>query len=197
MIAYKGFKGDLTAPLGNGFQFKPGISVEVPASKTASCGFHCAEDPFVCLSYYPLGRGNRYFQVEAAGSIDEDDSERIACTKMKLLKELTVKELAGYGMMYMVQHPMREKWKHKGNMLEVQKDKAEGKGKDAIAIARGPHPEVKGQAGSVLGLILEPEPGRITAARLFVAGEGAKKNTWYTIREDREIVEVQHEEKAD
>jgi len=197
MIAYKGVTKEMTAALGKGFRFAPGMTVEEKECKTVRSGFHCAEDPFACLTYYPLGSGNRYFQVKAEGNIDEDDGDRIACTKLSFLKELTVKELAGHGMMYMVRHPMREKWQHEGYMLCVGKDRKSAERRGAIAIARGPHPIVKGAAGSILGLILEPVPGVITAARLFEAGVDTKAGCWYTVDENGKLEEVPHEEKED
>ncbi len=198
MIAYKGFTKELTARLGSGtYQFRPGETYTEESSKTFRCGFHCCENPFECLAYYSLGAGNRFFQVEAAGSIDEDGDERISCTELTLVRELSVKELAGYGMMYIVQHPMREKWQQSREHLSVCADEATAKCEGAIAIARGTHPKVKGAAGSILGLILEPETGVITAARLFVAGRNVKPDTWYTLREDRNLEEVEHETEND
>lgn len=172
------------------FQFEPGKTYEEEVSKTMRCGFHFTENPFECLAYYGLGSGNRYFQIKAEGSIDEDESARVSCTKITLLKELTIKELAGYGMMYMVQHPMRTEWQQSRYMLSVKENEAETNQKGAIAIARGPYPIVKGTEGSILGLILEKEPGQIEAAKLFVVGEGTKAGTFYTLRSDRTLQEV-------
>lgn len=191
MIGYKGFTKHLTAAMGKGtFQFEPGKTYEEEISKTMRSGFHFTENPFECLAYYGLGYGNRYFQIMAEGSIDEDESARVSCTKITLLKELSIKELAGYGMMYMVQHPMREEWHQSRHLISVQQDKAEANEKGAIAIARGPHPIVKGVEGSILGLILETEPGRIEAAKLFVAGEGIRTDVFYTLQSDRTLREV-------
>ena len=191
MIGYKGFSAKLTATMGKGtFQFEPGKTYEEQESKTMKCGFHFTENPFECLAYYSLGGTNRYFQILAEGSIDEDEDAKVSCTKITLLKELTIKELAGYGMMYMIQHPMREKWQQERHMLCVKENEAEAKQRGAIAIARGPHPVVKGTEGSILGLILESEPGVITAAKLFVAGIEAKENTVYTLKSDRTLQEV-------
>lgn len=190
MIAYKGFTGELTARLGKGtYQFREGDTFMEESSKTASSGFHCCENPFRCLTYYPLGGGNRYFMVKAEGSIDEDGSERIACTRLTLLKELTLKELAGYGMMYMVKHPARKNWQQSVYGLEVCRDCARADCTGAIAIARGVHPKVRGAVGSILGLIRETEEGDIVAARLFAAGEDRKPDTWYTLTENGEIEE--------
>lgn len=197
MIAYKGFSRNLTAVMGHGtYQFRLGKKEVTEKSKTAKCGFHCCENPFECLSYYRLGNGNRYFMVEVSGNIDEDGAERISCTELTLLQELTLKELAGHGMMYMVKHPLREKWQQSGYLISVQEGKAHAKEKNEIAIARGAAPVVSGAEGSILGLILEPEPGRITTAKLFVAGADAKADTRYTIREDRSLQEVQHEKES-
>ena len=48
MIAYKGFHPGMVCI---GYQFQMGLNV----TKEANCrqnGFHCAEDPLDCLSYY-------------------------------------------------------------------------------------------------------------------------------------------------
>lgn len=199
MIAYKGFTKQLTARLGRGsFQFSQGETFKEENSKTVRSGFHCCENPFACLGYYHFGSGDRFFQVEAAGNIDEDDNERIACTEITLLKELSVKEFAGHGMMYMVQHPQRDNWQQRTSMCNVAEDRAETNSPSAIVIARGKAPRVKGVVGSILGLILEEEPGKITAAKLFVVGEdnAILANTWYTLKDDRTLSEVKDEEES-
>ena len=197
MIAYKGFTRDLTARLGRGtYQFVPGETVKEEASQTCRTGFHCCENPFECLNHYSLMCGNRFWQVEAAGSIDEDSEERIACTEMTLIKELSLKELAGHGMTYIIRHPMRAKWRHSGIGICVDEDRAEGDCRDYIAIARGPKPKVKGVEGSILGLILEPEPGNIVSARLFVP-DRQQAGRWFTIDAERNPLEVQDEAEGD
>lgn len=181
MIAYKGFHQDLTCTLGKGtFQYKEGETIKEEKSKCASSGSHCAENPFDCFCYYPLGNHNRYFMVEAAGSIDEDGNDtKIACTEMTLLKELTIKQMAGYGMVFMVKYPKRE-WKQNRTHLQIQEDIAEGSTKDSIAIARGNNPKVKGVKGSIIGLVEEHK--EIVGARLLeVDGKEIKEKTWYTL----------------
>lgn len=197
MIAYKGFTRELTASRGKGiYQFRAGDTfTETTSSKTARSGFHCCENPFECLEYYPLGMGNRYFMVQAEGNIDEDGRERIACTRLTLLKELSLKEFAGHGMMYMVNHPARANWQQSRIGLKVCRDRAEADCTGAIAIARGTSPKVKGTAGSILGLICETAAGDIVSAKLFTAGEDGKADTWYTLAEDRKIREAEDEKK--
>lgn len=198
MRAYKGFTRDLVSRLGDGKEetccFIPGETKEVEASKTVSCGFHCCENPFECLRYYALDGENRFFVVEAAGDIDEDEDERIACTRITLVKELTPFELALEGMRYMVSHPMRQRWQQSGRGVTVMPDRAEAKQKGSIAIARGGHPVVTGVEGSILGLILETD-GMITEAKLFVVS-GQQSGREYTLTAERKLKEVSHAEEA-
>ena len=194
MIAYKGFHRDLTCTMGRGvFQFHEGETVREDASKCARSGFHCAEDPLDCFSYYPPGGGNRYFQVEAGGSLDEDGRDsKIACTELTLVRELTVRQMVALGMMYMVRCPMR-KWERDNGCVTVQRDTAVCGGAGAIAIARGPEPRVKGGAGAILGLIREPRPGEIVDAKLFEVSGDVRPDVWYTLK-DRELKEVEADE---
>lgn len=194
MMAFKGLTKDLVASMGAGQKvLEPGVTYREEKSKTASCGWHCTENPFECLDYFPLGE-NRHFRVEASGSIDEDGQNRISCTEITLVEELDRKKLAGYGMMYMVQHPLREKWEQSGAHIRVAADQAEAEQDGDIAIARGSHPRVRGPIGAILGLILEPEPGKVTAAKLFTAS-GEQAGKWWTVDAERNIREAESDEK--
>ena len=56
-------------------------------------GFHCAEDPLDCLSYYSDIHRAVFCLVDAGGDIDEDDCDsKISCTELTILKELTLDE---------------------------------------------------------------------------------------------------------
>lgn len=192
MKAYKGFNKELTSCLGDGnndnCKFTLGETKEVNSSKTASSGFHCCENPFECLKYYAFNGENRFFIVEAEGDIDEDEQERIACTKITIKEELTPFKFALEGMAYIINHSLREKWQQDYFNVKVCADKCEAKGVGHIAIARGKESRVKGVAGSILGLILEDDIG-IKAAKLIVAPVQLE-NKWLTINNKREVVEV-------
>lgn len=181
MIVFKGMTADMTCTKGEGtFRYRLGETIREEYSKTGKKGLHCTENPFLVLDWYGLGQGNRYFLCEAAGSIDEDrEDNKIACTELTIKKELTVKELAGYGMMYMVSHPLRD-WKRSGHMLEIAEGRAEANCAGAIAIARGERPMVRGAAGSCLGLVRE-NAGLIEEARLLTVEGDIKPDTWYTL----------------
>ena len=69
------------------------------------------------------------------------------------------------------------------------RDKAEADAEEAIAIARGENPKVKGPEGSILGLVKETD-GEITACKLLkVAPE--QQGKWLTIGDSREVEEVE------
>lgn len=195
MIAFKGFNEKLTSVFGNGkketCQFHPGETKQVEASKTASSGFHCCENPFGCLAFYSLDRRNRFFRVEAGGSIDEDADGKIACTEITLLEELTPVQLAYEGMRYIVMYPDREDWKYTYNEVKVGQDVCEAKAAGHIAIARGSNPRVKGPAGSILGLVQENEKEITDAALIVVKEEQADKWIYISSIRKREVDKVE------
>lgn len=69
MIAYKGFKKDLTC---RGYQFYADRVNETEKANCAQNGFHCAENPLDCFSYYADWRNSVYYIVKAEGDLDED-----------------------------------------------------------------------------------------------------------------------------
>lgn len=189
MIAYKGFTKDLFSRLGNGQKetcsFRVGETKRVAKSKTVRDGFHCCENPFECLTYYPLDGKNRFFVVDAGGDIDEDDQERIACTEITLLEELDITAFAYHGIKYMVEHPDRGHWEQNHGTVVVAKDRAEAKSESSIAIARGRDPRVKGPEGSILGLIVEDKCG-IQLAKLIIC-TGAISGKWLRLTNERKV----------
>jgi hypothetical protein len=190
MIAYKGICQDMTARLGNhdGEVFKIGRTYKVKKAKTAREGYHCCENPAQCLGYYDL-RSDRFFKVEASGSIDEDDKERIACTEITILEELDTKGFFKACMSYITAHPDREEWQWSGKGVEISKDEAKAA---VIAIARGTDPRamVGGKIGYI-GLIKEDANGELTAARVAkIDGEMRYSGTWYHINSRGIIEEV-------
>lgn len=189
MMAFKGFTPDLTSRLGDGIkkncEFIPGETKRVENCKTTRSGFHCCEYPPDCLMHYGY-RGNRFFRVEAAGNIDEDDGEKIAATEITLVEELDAKSFAKYTMLYMLNHQKRESWESSAFGVRVAKEKAEANESGHIAIARGKKARVKGVEGSVVGLLIENNKGEIVNCKLLViTSKYAKK--WLTITEERKV----------
>lgn len=183
MIAYKGFTEELTATYGKGaFQYEPGGHYVEGQSKTRKTGFHSAEYILDCMNWYPLDGKNRFFQVEASGSIDEEEGcSMVVSTELTLVKELTLPEIALAAVRYMVEHPTRE-WEKRGIRLDAGRGHARGTEQGSIAIARGEHPVVIAKEGCVIGLVLETENGIEGAYVRPVRKDGpVKPDTWYTM----------------
>lgn len=181
MIAYKAFNKNLEATMGRGtYKFEPGKTYEETECKCSKNGFHCAENPLCCLTYYTL-HDSRYFIVDAAGDINQDGTgSRISCTKLTLLKELSRIELAVHACRYIQKHPERE--------LESRYAQTEkGTCTDDFIIVRGKKPVAKGFKGSYLFLMQE-EKAKNSIKGIYVLeidGKEYKPDTYYTVREGR------------
>lgn len=148
MIAYKGFNKDLVCTLGKGrFQYEIGKTYKEDNAKCASAGFHCVEEPIEVLSWYS-GTGARYCIVNAGGDINEDGCERISCTEMTILKEVTLQQLGALECKWIQEHPERKTSRH------VLRNKGRA-GSNGIVIVRGQNPEAAGEAGATIFLLKE------------------------------------------
>lgn len=193
MRVYKGFNKKIQAKHGKGtFQYEKGKTYKEEKSKTRSTGFHAAEYILDCLQWYPIDGKNKFFLCEAGGSIDEEDGcSMVVSTELTLLRELTLMEIAMAAMEYMIIHPKRT-WEKRERGAYAEKERSKASGETKIAIARGKHPEVKGEYGTVIGLIVEDEKGKPVAAGVRnVDGIQAKAHQIYSMTEEREWVEVQ------
>lgn len=104
IIAYKGFDKDLSCTAGgNRFQYELGTWNEETEANCARNGFHCAENPLDCLSYYPDWGSALYYLVLADGDIDEDANDsRISCTRLRLVKQLELPEFIAHSLRYIL-----------------------------------------------------------------------------------------------
>lgn len=196
MLCFKGFNADLEATCGNGRmkfeQHKTYIEME---SKTVRSGFHCAEYPMHCLVFYPLGCGNRYFKVEAAGDIDDEET-MIACTQLTVKEELTLKELVQYTLLYIMRHPERD-MHHSSKRCEVWPESSiQTQDGDGICIAYGKNPKVKASRGNYIGLIKFMDSGEVVGGMWKVGTmrpEDREKivpsNTWLTVDDIGNLIE--------
>ena len=192
MTVFKATRSDMTCTMGSGvFRYQLGEPAAADGSRCGCIGLHACEYVLDCTGYYSLGQGNRFFLAEAGGDIAEDGSDtRIACTELTLVQELTNRGIAAHALFYMVNHPRRAGWEKKGPLLEVAADRAEAVLPDAIAIARGECPVVRGVEGAHLGLIREVS-GEILDARLVTVGKaGVRPDVWYTV-EDTALKEAE------
>lgn len=154
MIAYKGFNKDLACTKGRGtYQYEVGKTYREDMAKTARAGFHCVEEPIRVLDWYS-GDDARYCKVIASGDINEDGKERIACTEMTILQEITLAQLGALECVWIMDHPQ---WKCSDR---VKRDSGSAE-ENGIVIVRGKNPKARGKKGSVIFLLKEAKNGKI------------------------------------
>lgn len=139
MKVFKAFNMDLTARLGRGrYQYNIGKWHEESQANCIRNGFHACEYIFDCYKYYSIAN-SRLFECEAAGDIDEDGNDsKISCTKIQLIKELNIYEMAVEACVYIINHPNRDVF-IKYKQIHVAKETAIA---DDITIAIGTDPHV-------------------------------------------------------
>ena len=173
MIVYKGTTEDMKSSHGGSTDnsFKPDCSYTVEDTnrliKTVSYGYHAYEYPLKCLNFYKLDGKNKFWKCEAFGNIDEDEDGKVACEKIKWLRELSLYELAVAAAEFITLHPNRDDWKVDFGNVVVAENEAEIHSTLGIAIARGENPKVKAPMGAVVALITE-DKGNIGAKVITV-----------------------------
>lgn len=170
MIAYKAFGQGLIC---RGYRFVTGLN----RTEKANCrenGFHCAENPLDCLTYYSDMDSAEYYIVDAGGDIDEDGNDtKISCTELTVLRKLTKKDFFLHSLAFMTDHPQREWSSH------VSRDRAEAV--CGYAVVRGIDPAACGKCGDILAFAKEdPVSGHIIQIGLAqVDGSRILEGTWY------------------
>lgn len=177
-FAFKMFNRDLTCTSGKGkYQYTVGEWHEEPEANCARNGFHCAENPLDCLSYYPDWKSSVCYLVEIGGDIDEDSIDtKISCTRIRLVKELTEDQFIEQAIVYMIQHPEAP--------VSCLVGKEEGRqGRYPFIFARGKHPKAKGYIGDTIILLQEEAASKkITAAGAFeIDGEIYQADRYYDV----------------
>lgn len=174
VLAYKAFEKDLTC---RGYQFELD---KVNITDKANCrenGFHAAEDPLDCLSYYPDWKNSDYYLVNVDGDIHEDgDDSKISCTKLTIIKKLDLKDFVLASLIYISRHPLRVCNSH------IKKEQAEID--EGFLIVRGKYPKAKGKLGTIIGLAIEnPQNQEIMAINIFeIDGKDFLPDQWYDVK---------------
>ena len=104
---YKGFNPDLTC---RGFQYEVGKEYEEENAKSCNSGFHFCENPFDVFGYYAPCDGNgmnRFCEVEGSGEFDTSESDKIACTKIRIGAEIGLKGIIDAGVKFIME---KVKW---------------------------------------------------------------------------------------
>ena len=176
MIAYKGFNKNLTCTMGHGaFQYEVGKTYKEEKAQCAHTGFHCVEEPLDVLSWY-FADDSRYCVVKVSGDIHEDGNDKISCSEMTILQEITLQQLGALECKWLQKHPERKGSRN----LRIEEGYA-GTGK--IVVVRGKHPKAAGGKGATLFLLKEEKDSReIEEIGIFeIDGEEYLPNVYYRV----------------
>jgi hypothetical protein len=162
--AYKGFRSDLTCTMGRGtFQYRENEWIEEQEANCGRNGFHCCYNPLDCLSYYGDFEKSAYCLVCAGGDIHEDGSDtRISCTRIKLVKRLSLEEFVAHSLAYMQKHPNLE------TSPVVDREFAVARPGREFCIVRGKDPACRAPMGTVVGMAREaPDSKEIVSVTIY------------------------------
>ena len=173
MYVYKMFQPGLVC---RGYKFKVGLN-ECEHATCVKEGFHAAENPLDCLSYYPNFDASECWLCYADGDIHEDGTDsKISCTKLEILRRLEKHEFVCEAVTYMLEHPKRK-------LSECIKRDEASTDSNGIAIVIGKYPRATAKVdGGVIALIqtnADDTPERI----LMIYGEQVIKGRTYQLKE--------------
>lgn len=154
-IKMKAYKATAKGLICRGHKFKRNEVNICAEAKCVNCGWHCAEDPLDCLSYYPDFKNSEFYIVAAGGDIHEDGSDsKISCTEITFGERLTMERFVEESIFYHAKHPLRGNSRIKQNT---------GDACGGFAIVRGYEPMASGKRGDVLGFIELDKSGGVYA----------------------------------
>lgn len=146
----------MTAPgmVCRGYQFKPDV---VNVCDSATCvreGFHAAENPLDCFSYYSSFEKNEFYLCLADGEVNEDLTDsKLSCTELIFVKRLELWEMVAFACQHIVSHPKRSL----SDLVQKDMGQTDENGY-AIVIGRNPLGACT-NGGSVIGLVRTDESG--------------------------------------
>lgn len=174
MIAYKGFNSNLACTMGKGkFHYEVGKTYREEKAQCAGTGFHCVEEPIEVLRWYS-GQGSRYCIVNAAGDVHEDGNDKISCTELTVLKEISLQQLGALECKWLQEHPERK------YSSRVMKNVGTA-GMNDIVIVRGKNPKAAGSMRATIFLLKEEKGSREIAEVGIFEIDGAEflPNVYY------------------
>ena len=196
ITTFKGFKQDLTC---RGFQFEIGKTFEHEGKvRACSSGFHSCEYPLDCFSYYPPA-GSRYAEAMAEGDISREDGgdSKIASASITIKAELSVHQLVTRAIEWI--------WNRVDKSLEQTNtgyqsaasntgdySAAEVSGSHSVAAAFGIESKARASENSAIVVCYRNDEGELIHIRASKVGDnGVKPDTWYTLDEDGQFVEIE------
>lgn len=173
MFVYKMFQKGLIC---RGYKFKVGVN-ECEHATCVQEGFHAAENPLDCLSYYPDFDKSECWLCYADGDIHEDGSDsKISCTRLEILRRLEKHEFVTESVTYMLEHPKRP-------LNPIIKHNQAYTDDNGIAIVIGKEPKAIANEDSGVIALIQTNVKDIPERILLIYGDQVKKG--YTYRLDK------------
>lgn len=203
IVSYKGFDADMKC---RGFQYAAGEEYTHEGDVEAcAAGFHACEYPLDVLRYYSPNT-SRFFVVEQSGTLSRhDEDSKVASSKIKIGVELSLPGLIKAAVEYTFSRakpidPNSPAYSTADNGLATasgDSGAATASGRHSAAMASGFDGRARGIDGAALFLVYRDadgdgdDCGRILHARALIVGrDGIKTDTWYSLNESGEPVEV-------
>ncbi|HHF4410030.1 TPA: hypothetical protein ACPOTW_000972 [Haemophilus influenzae] len=195
IIAYKGFNQDWAC---RGYQYEIGKTYEHKGNvKACESGFHACEYPLDVLSYYSPAV-SKFAVVKMSGETSKDsDDTKIASAKITIETEINLPEMIKKAVEWI-------KGKVDWDAAKVSntgywsaatntgyRSVAEVSGKQSIAVALGWQSKAKASINGAIVCVYRNHDGELIHIKASKVGENnIKADTWYTLDEFGEFVEV-------
>ncbi|MCK8813463.1 hypothetical protein MY547_06710 [Haemophilus influenzae] len=204
IIAYKGFKQDWTC---RGYQYEVGKTYEHKGNvKACESGFHACEYPLDVLSYYSPAV-SKFAVVKMSGETSKDsDDTKIASAKITIETEINLPEMIKKAVEWIKgkvdwdaakvsNTGYRSAATNTGDRSAAtntgDQSVAEVSGKQSIAVALGWQSKAKASINGAIVCVYRNHDGELIHIKASKVGENnIKADTWYTLDEFGEFVEV-------
>lgn len=195
IIAYKGFKQDWTC---RGYQYEVGKTYEHKGNvKACESGFHACEYPLDVLSYYSPAV-SKFAVVKMSGETSKDsDDTKIASAKITIETEINLPEMIKKAVEWIKGKVDWDaaKVSNTGDQSAAtnagDQSVAEVSGKQSIAVALGWQSKAKASINGAIVCVYRNHDGELIHIKASKVGENnIKADTWYTLDEIGEFVEV-------
>ncbi|MEX4476572.1 hypothetical protein MY960_09540 [Haemophilus influenzae] len=204
IIAYKGFNQDWTC---RGYQYEIGKTYEHKGDvKACKSGFHACEYPLDVLSYYSPAV-SKFAVVKMSGETSKDsDDTKIASAKITIETEINLPEMIKKAVEWIKGKVDWDAAKvsntgdrsvatNTGDQSAAtntgDQSVAEVSGKQSIAVALGWQSKAKASINGAIVCVYRNHDGELIHIKASKVGENnIKADTWYTLDEIGEFVEV-------
>ena len=204
IIAYKGFNQDWTC---RGYQYEIGKMYEHKGDvKACESGFHACEYPLDVLRYYSPAE-SKFAVVKMSGGTSKDsDDTKIASAKITIETEINLPEMVKKAVEWIKGKVDWDaaKISNTGNQSAATNtgnrsaatntgdwSAAEVSGKQSIAVALGWQSKAKASIDGAIVCVYRNDDGELIHIKASKVGENnIKADTWYTLDEIGEFIEV-------